>query len=107
MALNWLRDEKNQRLLAWITAAAIGSWTLFVYFNPSAPSEAATPANVGHGAAQATAIDSIRGQAVVNIQQKQSTPAPTDTSPARGAAQETRIGVIGETANVTIGQEQQ
>ncbi len=37
MLLNWLRDEKNQRLLAWMTAAAVVGWTLFVYVKPPHP----------------------------------------------------------------------
>lgn len=115
MLLNWLRDEKNQRLLAWMTAAAVAGWTLFVYVKPPhrvAPAAvtmfplnaAAQPEN-----SQKVATGAVQDQVQVEIVQKKTSATATDApTPERAGntAQSAQVGDIKDRAKVTIRQEQ-
>lgn len=119
MSLGWLRDEKNQRLLAWITAAAGAGWALFVYFNPpgppagpAAPVETSTLPPNAAGQSKSTQnieIGSVRGDAELDAKQKKTNPKATDSSTSGQTGdtpQNTTIGVIDDRAKVTIEQQQ-
>ena len=84
MLLNWLRNEKNQRLLAWIAAPLAAGWLLCACFyslsalaNPAVPVPAPTlpsnataqPENTLHAEP-----DSARDSAEVDVKRTQSTP---------------------------------
>ena len=104
MVLKWLRDNKNQLLLAWITALVAGAWTVFVYlFPPISPDSTQTPTRPAQlpGTGQHTDIQHIGGKGDVSITQ-QSTPDPTSAP----AVQSAIVGEIKDEAKVVIRQEQ-
>ena len=119
MLLNWLRDEKNQRLLPWITALVVAGWTLFVYLapsstpaNPPAPVESTPlPPNVLEKSAstQNVKTGSVQGDAEVDIQQKIANTGRANPSPhtqTGNTGQNAQVGEIKDRAKVTISQEQ-
>ena len=119
MILNWLRDEKNQRLLAWIAPLVAAGWTLFVYLTPSSPpanlpapvESTPLPPNVleKSGSTQNVATGSVQGDAEIDIQQKIANTGPanpsTHTQTGR-TGQNAQVGEIKDRAKVTIRQEQ-
>lgn len=119
MLLNWLRDEKNQRLLAWIAPLVAAGWTLFVYLTPSS-----TPANPPvpvestplppnalekSGSTQNVVTGSVQDNAEIDIQQKIANIDPANPSThtqTRSSGQNAQVGEIKDRAKVTIRQEQ-
>lgn len=119
MLLNWLRDEKNQRLLPWITALVVAGWTLYVYLTPSSPpanppapvESTPLPPNVleKSGSTQNVETGSVQGDAEIDIQQKIANPGPANLSPPTqtgSTGQSVQAGEIKDRAKVTVRQEQ-